>query len=141
MGNYLVRFLKPDIPPAGLELLLNLLPPMAAKHNKDFMRGAIAAGVAFLRSADMGIFQTERWLDEEIKRRELGFTAHDAVRWFRDCNSEAPSTSRATLEMFRIYRPDPSLSVTEAAAKKQVAKILDSAVAMKVGPLTRSRRG
>jgi hypothetical protein len=136
----LVKFLGPDSPPASLAPLFALLPPLAVKHNGDLMRGSVAAGVAILRSTNMGKPQIERWLDEEIKRRALDFTAHDAMRWYYDCSNVKVLVPKGTLEVFRVFRPKPSLSLTEAVAKERVAQILNRAVVMKAGPLTRPRR-
>jgi hypothetical protein len=136
----LVKFLAPDIPPASLALLFGLLRPAEVKLQGDLIRGAVAAGVAVLRSTNMDNPQIERWLDEEIQRRALDFTRQDAMRWFYDCSNVKASISRATSEMFRIHRPEPSLSLTEAAAKDQMVQILDAAVAMKAGSLKRSGR-
>lgn len=135
-----VQFLEPDLPPASVALLLDLLPPAEAKLHRDTLRGAIAAGVAILRCTNMKISRIKQWLDEEIRRRALGFTAHDAVRWFYECSNANPSISRTTLTMFRTYSPEPSLSLTETIAKKRVTPILNAARVMEVGPLTRQRR-
>jgi hypothetical protein len=136
----IIKFLGPDIPPAALAPLFALLPRAAVKQNRDLMRGSIAVGVAMLRSANMGNPQIMRWLDSEIKRRALDFTAREAMRLFYDCSAEEASVSRDALAMFRALRPEPSTSLTEAVAKERVAQILDRAVVMKAGPLTRPRR-
>jgi hypothetical protein len=59
----LVQFLEPDIPPASLALLFDLLPPLAVKLHGHITRGSIAAGVAVLRCTNMGNSQMEQWLD------------------------------------------------------------------------------
>jgi hypothetical protein len=136
----LVEFLGPNAPPASLAPLFALLPPAAVKHSGDLIRGGLAAGVAVLRSANMGNSQIEQWLDEEIKRRALAFTAHDAMRWHYDCSNVRALVPKGTLEVFRAFSPEPSPSLTETVAKERVAQILDRAVVMKAGPLTRPRR-
>ena len=140
----LVEFLGRDVPPASLAPLFALLRPAAVKHNGDLIRGSIAAGVAWLRSTNIAKPQIERWLDEETKRLALDFTGHEAMRLFYDCSEESEEkakVSKYALEMFRAFRPKPSLSLTEAVAKERVAQILDRAVVMKAGrPLTRPRR-
>jgi hypothetical protein len=136
-----VKFLGADAPPASLAPLFALLMPRAAKYNWDFVRGAIATGVAVLRCTEMGIPQMKQWLDEEIKRRALGFTAVEAEQWFYECSKAKTSLSDVTVKMFLTFRPEPSTSLTEAVAKERVTQILDRAVVMKAGrPLTRSRR-
>jgi hypothetical protein len=71
----LVRFLSPEISsPAGLELLLELIPSKRSKLYDDPFRGMIAASVATLRAADMKNPQIERWLASELKSRALDFT-------------------------------------------------------------------
>lgn len=134
----LMHFLVPDMPSASLRLVLDLFPPMAAKHYGNAMRGMIAAAVAMLRSADMENLHIEQWLSEELARRALNFGARNAMRWFFDCNSKTSRVPRSMLETFHSFRP--SESPTEAEAKKQVATMLDTVVAMKAGPLTQAPR-
>jgi hypothetical protein len=134
----LMHFLVPDMPSASLRLVLNLFPPMAAKHYGNAMRGMIAAAVAMLRSADMENPRIEQWLSEEIKRRALDFQTGNAMRWFFDCNSDAAPVPPSALDAFRSFRP--SRSLTEAEAKKQVVSMLNTVVAMKAGPLTQTPR-
>lgn len=134
----LVNFLAPDRPPAGLALVLDLFPPMAAKHYSEAMRGMIAAAVAILRSADMENLHIEQWLSEELERRALNFGARNAMRWFFDCNSKTRPVPRSMLKTFCLFRPSESL--TEAEAKKQVATMLDTVVETKAGPLTQAPR-
>ena len=113
----LVQFLGPDqdASPASLALVFDLLPPLAIKFYGNILRGTIAAAVAVLRSAEMDNRQIDQWLTPEIKRRALDFTAQDAVRWFYECSSG--KVPEDTSDMFRAFRPAPSLSLTEAVAK------------------------
>jgi hypothetical protein len=137
----LVQCLGPDLPPASLALVLDLLPRQQAQRYTELVRGLIAAAFAVLRSANMENLQIERWLDEEIKRRPvLDFTAGSAKRWFFDCNSGKAPVPRGTLEVFRFFRPAPSLLLGEARAKEQAGQLLDTVAAMRGGPLTRPRQ-
>ena len=135
----LVAFLLPDMPPASLWLVRDLLSPQQTQRYNELVRGLIAAAVAVLRSAAMENPQIEQWLDGEIKRRPaLDFQAGNAMRWFSECNSG--KVPRGTLQAFRDLLPATSLSLTEPAAKERAAKMLDTAAEMRAGRLTRPRR-
>jgi hypothetical protein len=134
----LVAFLQPDMPPASLWLVLDLLSPQQTQRYNELVRGLIAAAVAVLRSAAMENLQIKQWLGEIKRRPALDFQAGDAMRWFFDCNSG--KVPRGALQAFRDLRPATSLSLTEPAAKERTAKMLDTVAAMKAGRLTRPRR-
>jgi hypothetical protein len=138
----LVQFLLADMPSASLALVLDLLPPQQAQRHNELVRGLVAAAVAVLRSTAMENLQIERWLDEEIKRRPaLNFRTGNAMRWFFDCNSGKAPVPRGMLEAFRFFfHREPSPSLTESEAKKRAVNMLDTAAALKAGPLTRPPR-
>lgn len=137
----LVQFFAGDMPSASIALVLDLLSSQEVQRYNELVRGMIAAAVAVLRSAGMENLQIERWLDEKIKARPtLDFEASNAMRWFFDCNSGKAPVPSGTLETFLSLRPDPSYSPAEAEAKEWAVSLLDSVVAMKAGPLTRTSR-
>jgi hypothetical protein len=134
LGSY------PD--PRPVRLVLDLLPSSGRKIFRTLMRGMVAAAVAWLRAAEMTPDAIKTWLDDLLETNQkpfvLGFSADDAIRWFYDCHQELLSQNGrhgAGPFAFKLYRPDPSLSVTEERAKKQAFEILWSMRQMNHVPL------